>query len=380
MNLNEMRDEVNEIDAALLPLFLKRMELSKEIAEYKEENNLPIINRGRERDILKWVMSQSPDELRVYSHRLYTMIMELSRSYQSSLTQSGSRVRDKINEALANTESVFPREGTIACQGVEGAYSQMAADRIFPRGNIVYFKSFEGVFNAVLSGLCDFGILPIENSSNGSVRAVYELLQKKDVTIVRTHRLCVRHELLAKAGTKLSDIREIHSHSQALGQCSEFLKSLNNVKIVPCDNTAMAAKYAAESDKPGIAAISSGNCAELYGLKPIEGVEIQNSDNNYTRFICITKDAKIYPGANRIHVMLTCEHRPGTLYDVLADISALELNLIKLESCPMVGHDFEFLFFLELEGSVLEPKVVGMLENLEHTCRTFRYLGNYMET
>ncbi|MGM9521084.1 MAG: bifunctional chorismate mutase/prephenate dehydratase [Oscillospiraceae bacterium] len=379
MELSEIRESIDQIDEELLTLFIKRMGLAHQVAEYKAANNMPILNKSREREILRRV-SQESGEFEGYAHRLFSVLFELSRTYQAGLCAAKSNVRTAIEQALKSSPGLFPKNGTIACQGVEGAYSQMAADRMFPRGNIVFFKSFEGVFDAVENGMCDFGILPIENSSNGSVRNVYDLLQRKNVSIVRSERLCIRHELLAKPGVKLSEITEIHSHQQALGQCSQFLKSLgDSVKIIPCDNTAMAAQLVSQSPDRGIAAISSSGCAALYGLEPITGACLQNSDNNYTRFICISKTPAVYPGANRINLVISCDHKPGALYDILAQISALELNLIKLESCPMVGHDFEFLFFFEIEASVLEPKVVDMLENLEHTCRSLKYLGNYTE-
>lgn len=379
MELTEIRKAIDANDEEILAHFLKRMDLSRDIAEYKMANNIPITNKAREREILTRVNGES-GEYNLYAHRLFLTLFELSRTYQAGLYPTGSVVRKTIEKSLANHPDVFPKGGTVACQGVEGAYSQMAADRMFPRGNLVFFKTFEGVFDAVEKGLCDFGILPIENSSNGSVRAVYDLIQHKNVNIVRSERLFIRHELLVKPGVKVSDITEIHSHQQALGQCSEFLKSLGNgVKIVPCDNTAMAARLVSESTDPGVAAISSANCAELYGLESIEGVKLQNSDNNYTRFICIARDSVIYPGADRICLVLACDHKPGALYDVLAQIAALELNLVKLESCPMVGHDFEFQFFLEIEANVLEPHVIDMLENLEHSSRYLKYLGNYSE-
>ena len=379
MELSDIRNGIDKIDDQLLKLFLERMELSKEVAEYKAQHNMPILNKAREREILKWVNEKSGD-MGIYAHRLFNTLFELSRSYQRELISAGSKVRSLIGSSLQDTPNLFPSSGLVACQGVEGAYSQMAADRMFPRGDIVYFKSFDGVFDAVDKGMCEFGVIPIENSSNGSVRAVYDLLQKHDVYIVRSERLCIRHELLAKPGVTLDEITEIHSHQQALGQCSQFLKSLGDrVKVVPCANTAMAAKLVSESPDRGIAAISSDNCAALYGLEPIRGVEIQNSDNNYTRFICITKKPVVYPGANRISLVLTCEHKPGALYDILAQIAALEINLIKLESCPLVGHDFEFLFFFEIEASVQDPKVVDMLESLELGCSSFKYLGNYTE-
>ncbi len=379
MELPEIREKIDKVDAQLLRLFLERMELSKNVAEVKARDNLPILNKEREREILRWAQEQS-GEFELYSHRLFSTLFELSRTYQRKYRTTGSRVRSFIESSLKDTPELFPESGLIACQGVEGAYSQMAADRMFPRGSIMYVKTFEAVFDAVESGFCQFGIVPIENSSNGSVRAVYDLLQVKNLTIVRSERLCISHELLVKPGTKLADVKKIISHEQALGQCSGFLKSLGDkVEVEKCDNTAMAAKFVAESPDRSVAAISSSNCAELYGLEALDCGHIQNSDNNYTRFICVSKTPAVYPGANRITLVLSCEHRPGALYDVLSHISALELNLIKLESCPMVGHDFEFLFFFEIEASVRDPKVVDMLESLEHSCRSLRYLGNYQE-
>lgn len=378
MELSELRNEIDRADDALLAAFLKRMQISHEIAEYKSANALPVLNKAREREILSKVTSASGD-LAPYAHRLYTTIMELSRSYQESLNRAPSLVKEQIKTSLSAPDELFPQSGTVACQGVEGAYSQMAADQIFPRGSLVFFKTFEAVFDAVESGLCDYGVLPIENSSNGSVRAVYDLIRRKKVSVIRSKRLCIRHSLLALPGVKLSDIKEIRSHEQALGQCSRFIKSLGDkVTVVRDENTAMASEYAAVSGRRDVAAIASSECAKLYGLEPIS-LDIQNSDNNYTRFIVISREPKVYPGANRISVILALDHRPGALYEVLAKLAALELNLLKLESCPIVGHDFEFLFFLEIEGSVRDAKVADMLSELERSSQQFIYLGNYQE-
>lgn len=378
MELNELRNEINKVDEELLDAFLKRMKLCWDIGEVKKTEGLPVLNRAREREILDKVQKASGD-LAPYSHRLYTMLFELSRAYQSSGLDKDTKVKALIEKSLQSSETLFPQSGAIAVQGVEGAYSQMAADRIFPRGSLVFFKNFEGVFDAVEMGFCDFGVLPIENSSNGSVRAVYDLLQTKKVSIVRSTRLCISHELLAKPGAKLSGITEIHSHEQALGQCSEFLKKLGDkVKIVADPNTAMAAQFVAESPRNDLACICSSDCAKLYGLKSLD-VNIRNSDNNYTRFIVISREPKVYPGANKISLVLALDHKPGALYDVLSKFAALEVNLLKLESCPMVGHDFEFLFFFEIEASAADPKIIGMLSDLETSCPSFTYLGAYQE-
>ena len=377
MELSEIREKIDAVDDQLLDLFLQRMDLSEEVAAYKNEHHLPILNKERERAILAKVTEKSGEKER-FAYHLFSTLFELARSRQAELIDAPTKVGAQIKAALADTNAVFPQTGLVACQGVEGANSQVACDRLLPRGNIVYVKTFQAVVSAVESGLCKFGVLPIENSSNGSVRAVYELLQDHNLSIVRSTRLCIRHELLALPGVKMGDITEIYSHEQAIGQCSKFLNSLNGVRVIPCDNTAMAAKMVAERGDRHAAAISSHPCAALYGLETIND-EIQDSDNNYTRFICVTKDPVIYAGANRISLIIACDNKPGALYEILSKLAALGINMTKLESCPVTGRNFEFIFFLELEASVQEPGVLAMLEELERSCAGFHFLGNYAE-
>ena len=377
MELSEIREKIDAVDDQLLDLFLQRMDLSEEVAAYKNEHHLPILNKERERAILAKVTEKSGEKER-YAYHLFSTLFELARSRQAELIDAPTRVGAQIKAALADMNEVFPQTGLVACQGVEGANSQVACDRLLPRGNIVYVKTFQAVVSAVESGLCKFGVLPIENSSNGSVRAVYELLQDHNLTIVRSTRLCIRHELLALPGVKMEDITEIYSHEQAIGQCSKFLNGLNGVRVIPCDNTAMAAKMVAERGDRHAAAISSHPCAALYGLETVSD-EIQDSDNNYTRFICVTKDPVIYAGANRISLIIACDNKPGALYEILSKLAALGINMTKLESCPVTGRNFEFIFFLELEASVQAPGVLPMLEELERSCEGFHFLGNYAE-
>ena len=377
MELSEIREKIDAVDDQLLDLFLERMHLSEEVAAYKNEHHLPILNKERERAILAKVTEKSGEKER-YAYHLFSTLFELARSRQAELIDAPTKVGAQIKAALADINAVFPQTGLVACQGVEGANSQVACDRLLPRGNIVYVKTFQAVVSAVESGLCKFGVLPIENSSNGSVRAVYELLQDHNLSIVRSTRLCIRHELLALPGVKMGDITEIYSHEQAIGQCSKFLNGLNGVRVIPCDNTAMAAKMVAERGDRHAAAISSHPCAALYGLETVND-EIQDSDNNYTRFICVTKDPVIYAGANRISLIIACDNKPGALYEILSKLAALGINMTKLESCPVTGRNFEFIFFLELEASVQEPGVLAMLEELERSCAGFHFLGNYAE-
>ena len=377
MELSEIREKIDTVDDQLLKLFLERMSLAEEVAAYKNEHHLPILNKERERAVLARVTEQSGEKER-YAYHLFSTLFELARSRQAELISAPTRVAAQVKASLEAGSAVFPQTGLVACQGVEGANSQMACDRLLPRGNIVYVKTFEAVVAAVESGLCKFGVLPIENSSNGSVRAVYELLQDHRLSIVRSTRLCIRHELLALPGVKMDDITEIYSHEQAIGQCSHFLEGLNGVRVIPCDNTAAAAKMVSERGDRHAAAISTHPCAELYGLESVRD-DIQDSDNNYTRFICIAKDPVIYAGANRISLVIACDNKPGALYDILSKLAALGINMTKLESCPVTGRNFEFIFFLELEASVLEPGVLPMLEELERSCQNFQFLGNYAE-
>lgn len=377
MELSEIREKIDLVDEELLKLFLRRMALSEDVAAAKSAQGLPISNRAREREILAKVTAEAGDKER-YAYHMFTTLFHLSRARQAELMGAPTQVAAQVRASLAAGGEVFPQTGLVACQGMEGANSQAACDRLLPRGNIVYVKSFEAVVSAVQSGLCKFGVLPIENSSNGSVRAVYDLLQRRHLSIVRSTRLCIRHELLGLPGAKLEELTEVYSHPQAIGQCGHFLDSLSGVRVIPCDNTAAASKMVSERKDPHVAALSSHPCAELYGLSVLKE-DVQDSDNNYTRFICITKDPAIYAGSSRISLIIACDNKPGALYDILSKPAALGINMTKLESCPVTGRNFEFIFFIELEASVQDPGVLPMLEEMERSCQSFHFLGNYAE-
>lgn len=378
MEIKELRTEIDDLDSQITELFCKRMQLCGEVGSLKKTTGKQVLDSAREREILSRVGAQAGEELDMYARMLYSVLFDLSRSYQIAQTAPETDLTRRIESAMENTPKLFPKHGTIACQGVEGAYSQIACEKLFSAPDIMYFRSFESVFQAVEQGLCAFGILPIENSSNGSVTGVYNLMQQYNFYIVRSIRLRVEHNLLALPGVKLSDVKEIVSHEQALGQCSAFLNQHPNVKITVCENTAQAAKMVAESGRKDIAAISSHNCAKLYGLSVLSEV-VQNSDNNYTRFICIAKNLAIYPGADRISLMLSLEHKPGSLYRMIARFSALGLNLTKLESRPIAGRDLEFMFYFDLEASVWSPDVIRFLGESSAADEQFIFLGSYSE-
>ena len=377
-NLTQLRDQIDGIDQKLVELFKQRMAVSREVAAYKQEHGLPTLDAGRERALLAKVGSLAGEDLADYTESVFRSIMAASRSYQKQCEGSGSPVYEGIRTALSTTPDLFPQRATVACQGIEGAYSQIACDSIFKSPTILYFDTFDHVFKAVESGMCQYGILPIENSTAGSVNATYDLMTRHNFSIVRSARLKVSHNLLAKAGTGLADIKEVFSHEQAINQCSAFLSGLKGVKVTVVPNTAVAARMVSQSERRDVAALSSRFCGETYGLELLRA-NVQNRDNNYTRFICISKEPVIYPGANRISLVIAFENKPGALYEILSKLAALDINMTKLESCPVSGRNFEFIFFLELEASVHEPGVLPMLEELERSCESFQFLGSYAE-
>ena len=378
MDLNDYRRQIDEIDTQLLALFAQRMEVAAGIAAYKKEHGLPVLDSSRERQKLLDIAAKSPDALKEYAVSLYSLLFELSRGYQNRVLGVSSDLTEQIAQAIESTPKLFPESAAVACQGVEGAYSQLACDRLFRLPNIFYFSSFDAVFSAIEKGLCQYGVIPLENSTAGSVNAVYDLMMRHHFHIVRSMRLKVDHNLLANPGAQLSGIREIFSHPQAIAQCAAFLQSLSGVKVTPCENTAAAAQRVAQSGRMDAAALSSRSCAELYGLTCL-AASVQDQGNNFTRFICISRELEIYPGADRTSLMVILPHRPGSLYKVLSRFYALGINLNKLESRPMPERSFEFMFYFDLDTPVYSPQFQQLMGELPGLCEEFSYLGSYSE-
>ena len=379
MNLEELRAEIDTIDDNLLQDFAQRMNVVGQIGLEKKSEGLPTLDPAREREKLADIVAKLPPEMEQYGYTLWSMLFEISRSYQSSLNPQPSALRKNIERAIADTQPLFPPAATVACQGVEGAYSQLACEKLFKHPQVMYFKTFESVFSAIENGFCDYAVLPLENSTAGSVKEIYDLmLSHSSFKIVRSTRLKVDHNLVAKKGTKMSDIKEIFSHPQAISQCAKFLDAMPGVKITACENTAAAAEAVAKSERTDVAAISSYNCVELYGLERL-AADIQDRSNNYTRFICISKKLEIYPGADKTSLMLVLPHRPGALYQILGRFYALGMNLIKLESRPLPDREFEFMFYFDLETSVYSDEFIRLVDDLDAICEEFQYLGSYSE-
>ena len=378
MEREQLYAQIENIDGQIGRLFARRMELSAAVAREKAAAGDISADVAAERAGRAGFRQSAGPGLEGYASVLYSTLLDVSRSYQASVTDNSSPHTARITAALEITPKLFPESASVACQGVEGSYSQIAAEKLFREPSIAYVSSFEGVFSAIANGIAQYGVLPLENSTAGSVNRIYDLMMQYHFSIVRSVRLKVDHNLLAKPGTKLGDIREIYSHEQAIGQCEGFLRGYPGVKVTPCANTAMAAKMVAESDRTDVAAISSRSCAALYGLTALASA-VQDQGNNHTRFICIGKDLEIYPGADRTSIMLTTQHRPGALYSIIARINALGINLTKLESRPLPDRDFEFMFYFDLDTPVYSPRLLQLMDDLDRLCDTFRYLGSYSE-
>lgn len=376
--LIELRDKIDGIDRELVRLFGERMDVAAKIGEYKKRVGKPVYDAAREREKLNAVSELAEEEYKNYTKILYSLLFEVSRSHQDEILNGKSPLYSRILEALDTTPKLFPETATVACQGTEGAYSQCAAEKLFKTPNIMYCKTFEAVFKAVEDGLCRYGVLPVENSTAGTVEGVNKLIHQHDFHIVRSVRVKVDHNLLVNKGVKLSEITEIVSHEQAISQCSAFLSTLKGVKVTPVANTAVAARMVAESGRRDMAALSSYSCAELYSLECLEK-SVQNVGNNYTRFICVSKNLEIYPGSDKTSVMFVTPNKPGALYKMLSRFYALDINLTSITSAMIPERDFESRFYFDFDTSVYSPEFARLMGSVESMCDEFRYLGSYRE-
>jgi len=377
MTLEEIRKEIDALDDRIVALYAQRMALVRNVAEEKKAQGLPTENTEREKAIVNRVTATVDDDLKLYAKQVFETMFSTAKAYQSRFVTGSSPAKERIEEALKETGD-YPVSAIVACQGVPGAYSQKAAEKLFALSDILYFKDWNAVFGAVEKGLCAYGVLPIENSTAGSVNAVYDLMQKHHCFIARSVKLRVSHALLAPAGTTLADVKEVVSHEQALGQCAEYLKTLGGVKLTRFENTALAAKYIAESGRKDIACISSKECAGIYGLKVLAS-EIQTNSDNFTRFIAVSKKMQIFEGAKKISILVNLPHETGSLNRLLNRFSTLGLNLTKLESRPIGSSPFEFAFYFDFDADIRRKEVQNLIAELENSCERFVFLGGYEE-
>lgn len=368
MTLEEVRQKIDEIDSQLLPLFQARMDCAREVAAIKKEAGLPVLNPEREQAILDRV-AQRAGEYGGAARVLYSTLMEVSRGLQHSLLDDGGGFR-----ALVEGAKLPPApSGSIATFGRPGSFSHQAACSLFPGCSPVFFPSFSEIFAAVASGQAQFGVLPVENSSAGSVGEVYDLILKYRFFIVGAETLGVRHCLAAPEGA--APLERVYSHPQALAQCSQRIAQLG-LSPVTCSSTAEAAFTAAR--EKGAAAVCSEEAAAAAGLAVLER-NIQNTENNCTRFILISRELYIPQDANKISLCFSLPHTTGSLHGVLSRFAQAGLNLTKIESRPIPGRKFEYDFYLDFTGSVKDSQTIALLSSLYVELPRFSFLGNYTE-
>lgn len=316
---------------------------------------------------------------------------QLGDLYEDDLKKLEDKIKNRYKDLLLKREDLefsenilkklsktsFARSGKIAVGGCKGSYADQVANIVFKDKKISYFKRFAEILDSVDNKESDYGILPLENSSYGSVKEVYNLMLKRDFYIIGSFKLDINHFLLANLDASLSDISEVYSHPQALGQCRDYIYK-KNFKENEYFNTALSAKYVKESKDKKKAAIASKFAADYYGLKILDK-NIQNDENNYTRFIIVGKDIKIYENSKKISIRLKALDRPGSLIEIVDIFKILGINMTKLESSPIPGSDFKFIFYFDFDGNIKEKKVRVLLDILKEKAEDFEFMGNYIE-
>jgi chorismate mutase/prephenate dehydratase len=368
MTLESLRKEIDEIDGKMLALFLRRMKCGEAVARVKRQAGLPVFNAERERQVLA-SMSEKAGAYGGGARLLFSDLMALSRTAQHRLLGSGAALRRAVESAGAQP----PRARSAACLGREGSFSHEAARRLFPGAQPLFFPDFSSVFAAVARGAAQYGVLPVENSSAGSVGEVYDLLLRYRFSIAAAVSLPVRH-CLASSEKNIEKIQIVYSHPQALRQCAGFLRA-HSLKAAACSSTAQAAQQA---QAPGAAAVCSPEAAKERGLNVLAR-DIQDCAGNRTRFVAVGKGLLLPPGGEKISLCFSLPHRTGTLASVLARFAAAGLNLTKIESRPIPERNFEYDFYLDFSGSVRDAATLDLLCALSEELPRFSFLGNYAE-
>ena len=374
-DLSEIRENIDEVDKKIIDLFEERMQLANEVAEYKMSVGKPIYDKERENDKLEKLSSLASNEFNAQGIKeLFLQIMTISRRYQYS------KIKDNfgyIGNEFETVDSLKNKENLkVVYQGVEGAYSEQALIQYFGEETKRYHvEHFEDVMNELEAGRADYGVLPIENSSAGTVAGIYELLEKYPLNIVAEEYVEVNQALLALKGAKLSDIKTVFSHPQGLMQGSEFLEQLG-VKKVSLANTALSAMKVQKDQDMTQAAVASERAAKLYDLEVLNP-NINNNKKNITRFVILTRHKIYKEDAKKIAITFMLPHVSGTLYNALAHFVYNQLNVTKIESKPLKDRPFEYRFFVEFCGNLKEEAVRNSLVGLEKESVEFRLLGNF---
>lgn len=374
MDLLDLRKQIDKIDEQLIPLLLQRMEISKKVAEYKVKRGLPVLNEQREREILDDVQKKCGEQGDTVA-TVFAATMDASRALQHKIIGGGKELRELIE--ASECESFLAPNTIVACAGENGSYADKTALSLFKNPQIKHYRLFEDVFEAVNKGEAPFGVIPVENSTAGSVHEAYDLILKYRFYVVGSYSLEVNHCLCAKQGVEYQNINDVYSHPQALSQCSDFLKNFDFTGI-NYTNTAAAAKFVAESPRNDIGVLCSEEAAKKYGLKVLKA-SVQNVSNNKTRFIVISKKLIIENNADKISLIFSLPHTTGSLYRVLGRFSMAGLNLTKIESRPIGNGDFSYYFYIDIMGNIKDEKTLDLICALSSELPDFTFLGNYHE-
>lgn len=382
MNLSECRNEIDKIDKELVELFEKRMNVAINVAKYKIENNIPIFNGAREAEVIeKNIKRLNNKEYSNLTEKFFTYLMELSRSLQADIIDQNNKndnMIGSIEENISTNENKRNLKNIkIGYQGVKGSFSEEAMIKYFGENHTTTdYEEFEDVFLALKNNEIDYGILPIENSCTGAITTVYDLLVKYGLYIVGEECIKIDQNLIGIKGSKFEDIKEIYSHPQGFEQSSEFLNKQNNLRLIPFHNTAISAKYVSELNDKSKAAIASLRAAQIYGLDVIQK-EINDKDNNHTKFIIVGRKLESSKECNKITVVFSLDNKAGTLYNLLRYFAENNINMIKIESRPTKNEPWQYLLYVDFEGNIENEDVKKAIKLIEEKSEYFKLLGSY---
>ena len=374
MDLLECRNKLDVIDKKIVKLFEERMDICGKVAETKIASGKAVYDAEREKQKLDAVSAMADSEFnQVAVRELFSQMMSISRKYQYSILAEHGRAMKLGFERLDQ----LPMEGVrVVHQGVEGAYSHAAAIQYFgEKAEIYHVARFEDAMKEVQLGNADYAVMPIENSSAGAVIDMYDLLTRYDNYIVAETFLPVNHALLGVPGAKLSDVKTVFSHPQALMQCSAFLND-NGLKQISVENTAVAAKRVVEEGDKSQAAIASEIAGKLYGLELLKP-SIQNNQGNTTRFVILANRKVYQKDAGKISLCFELPHTSGSLYNMLGNFIFNHVNMMMIESRPIPGRNWEYRFFVDIEGNLQDAGVKNALRGIGAEAQNFKILGNY---
>lgn len=374
MDLLKLREQIDEVDAQIVELYEKRMEISRQVAEYKIETGKKVFDKAREEEKLRKVKSLTHNDFNSLGiQELFEQIMSMSRKLQYRLlTEHGSSAR----LPFIGVDSLDNGKARVVFQGAEGAYSQAAMMQYFgEQVNSFHVDTFRDAMIAIDEGSADFAVLPIENSTAGIVSEIYDLLVEFENYIVGEQIIKIEHCLMALPGTKIEDIRTVYSHPQSLMQSARFLNDYD-WRQISMQNNAFAARKVAEDKDKSQAAIASEYAAGLYGLEVlVKGVN--QSSSNSTRFIIVTNQKIFLENAKKVSICFEVPHESGSLYHMLSHFIYNNLNMNRIESRPIEDRNWEYRFFIDFDGNLSDSAVKNALRGLREEARNMKILGNY---